>query len=171
MKLNREIHYYSTRELDEVLGTLNDDTSMRKVITEAKRKRVQFSTESIRQIGKELYVESAAIAVLGALEKNREKKNVTVANDDDVLTVGQLRAALKETVRGFAQGSWVTEGSSDDFVDQVMQRVNHPWDQGDIVEDAIGNWYKRTAFNSWMSFGNSGYHADSTPVRPLRKIN
>lgn len=172
MKLNQETHFYSTRELDTVLGSLAYDESMRKVINQVQRKRVQYSTQAIQEIGRELGLSSAASAVLDALEKNREKKkSVTVANDDDVLTVGQLREAVAEVTRGFAQGRWVTEGSANDFIDEVMQRVNHPWNAGDIVKDGIGNWYKRTRSGTWMSFGNSGYHPDSTPVRPLKKIN
>lgn len=170
MRLNVDTkHKYSASELARVKDDHPRDSSMHKVVNAAMSDRFGFYTAGeITCAGRTLCLENAADAVLDALRKNRTP---TVANDDDVLTVGQLREAIRETVRGFSQGQWVSVGSADDFVDQVMERVNHPWESGDIVKDAIGNWYKRTRGNHWQVFGSGEYISDATPVRPLKKIN
>lgn len=102
---------------------------------------------------------------------SRFNREPNIAGDDDMLTVGQLREAFKEVMRGFSQGLWVTTGNADDIVDQVMACINSPWTAGDIVEDAKGVWYKRTHTDRWLTFGNTGSVSDGGPVRPLKKRN
>lgn len=174
-KLNKTTSFYSLREVDKILGTLVEDQSMYRVIQYLQQKHVQYSTETIREVGKQLGLGYAAEAVIDALEKERTKtgtrNRVIIAGDDDVLTVGQLREGMHEVVKGFSAGRWIATGSVDDFIDQVMERVSRPWIAGDIVKDAVGNWYKRTDRNQWMIFGQNGYVSDASPVRPLTKMN
>lgn len=175
---------YSLRELDTLIGQIDEDASMIKVLREVRKSGRCVSSspryglvtaDAILAAGAKLGLTHAAWAVRNALENNRVEHDRNppvsppVANDDDQLTVGELRAAYKRI------HPFLSVPFADSHVDVLMHDIaNHrepAWAVGDVVKDDIGNWYKRTGTKQWMVFGSNGYVPDSTPRRPLEKMN
>lgn len=164
-------HFYSIKELDQVRKNGVDDSILR-VIAYLEGTRVQYGTKTILAIGKELKLDHAAAALISILEANRRRRSPVIANDDDQLTVGELRAAWKRRY------PTLSVPTADLEIDQIVQDINDhrepEWIAGDVVKDADGKFWKRTSGNknhAWATFESAMYHDFDSPKRPLEKVN
>lgn len=62
-----------------------------------------------------------------------------------------------------------TKDLANNIIEDVLSHREPEWKPGDIVVDAKGRWFRRTAGGLGWSDFNGTYQHDSTPTRPLQK--
>lgn len=148
-------HQFSMNKLTggNFSGTLGDQWTAEQLII-----RLGYSSEWIREV----------------LEEARRLRLPPIANDDDVLTVGELRAWLERQMGGPLRND-VTMKLRRESIDKLaadIHALREPeYPEGTVVKDATGQEWKRTKSGNWRQRVWSGsIHEDSLPVRPLEVI-
>jgi hypothetical protein len=175
MRLNVEKNkFYTLRELDAVSGSLENDTAMRKVLREVQRTYDKITADRINSVGQRLGLESAAAAVNWTLEANRRKNEVPVASDDDTITIGELREAIRRDGTYWLTSIPTIDATVDKLAKSIFDAREPDWKPGDVVKDADGRFWKRTfggKHHAWAAFETAMYQPFDIPKRPLEKIS
>jgi hypothetical protein len=114
---------------------------------------------------------SCAIATSAVLSEARRLREPSITSDDDVLTVGELRAWLKRGIgeKGFGGGITVTLGYIDKMMADIVSHREPEYPEGTVVEVQDGGRYRRTANGDWQVLGT--VISDKLLARPLKVVS
>lgn len=90
------------------------------------------------------------------------------ANDDDTLTVGELRAYRKRA--DIRRTAGIVSTSADEIMADITAHREPPYPEGTVVRDADRVLWQKTRSAGWLAFGVIEPYPDDAPVRPLEVI-
>ena len=104
--------------------------------------------------------------------RREEKKMTKVANDEDTLTVGELREAIRRKARTQDSPVLMIDGHSVHEIMEDIQAHREHLENGAVYRDAAGTYLKWDGKEyAFRTFGAIGVVLKDTPPRPLVKIS
>lgn len=102
------------------------------------------------------------------LAEARRLRKPVIANDDDVLTVGELSAAMK---RKWGYKGTALQREVDALMADIVKNREPEYPEGIVVRDknGEGDFYRRNK-TGWTSFGGWNFEY-SIPIRPLKVMS
>mgnify|MGYP001603274896 CR=1 FL=1 len=155
-------NWFTLEELTTAAARANKPHSWSRIET---RLKSAVTAEAVRDAARE----AGASADKIIYEARRHRERVIIANDDDVLTVGELKMWLMS-----GGGDSILIRREDASADKIMKYITDhrepEYIPGKVYRDASGTYYARTEYGAWLRFGLSSSQADNIPVRPLQEM-
>jgi hypothetical protein len=94
--------------------------------------------------------------------RTRERPRSALGGGNETITRDELDASLARLSYGVLHSAQI-------FKD-IIEHREPEWQQGDVVQDANGVFYRRTRDAMWNRFGTATSISHLAPVRPLEKV-
>jgi hypothetical protein len=129
---------------------------------------VRYSTASVAGAAGE---QACVVIMEDVIAEARRLREPSIANDDDVLTVGELRAWVQERFNSPGTiGVTLGRDSVDKIMADIVKHREPEYPEGIVVRDRKGKFYQRISSSTWRGF-DGRIISDGSPVRPLMVIS
>lgn len=155
---------FTSRELHAAGASIGESQAVSATIGELDARA--FSAETVIVAASLVGRQACMQEVLAEARRLREP---SIANDDDVITVGELRAWLKR--RSTLSTTTIRkDGGIDELAADIVSHREPEYPEGTVVRDAKKDWWFLNAVHKWESFGVSGCVNYDVPARPLTVV-
>jgi len=158
---------FTAGELRAAAGRLGYMTAAERVLTMLPQQH--YEAEQVMAVAR---TSSCGIAMDAVLTEARWLREPSIASDDDVLTVRELREWQKRQNARHISPLFAKDVNIDGVIRDIVSHREPEYPEGTVVRDSDGkgNFYRRQGVH-WSGFGSSRLWPDRHPVRPLKVIS
>lgn len=144
--------------------------SLCEILQAANRQRMaegkdRYTVTELRSVASSQNASSLSVIIERA---TKARESIPSANDDDQVTIGELREAFRKVHSNFS--NMTSDHEVDRLAKYIFDRREPVYPEGVIVKDANGDFWLRVDTDGrtgWLTFGEAHLYPDSDPKRPL----